>query len=204
VSVPAAIPVELLRALFDAYPAPTYLVDEDIRIELMNRAAAELSGGMRDELPPLMRSGEALHCLNGEPSGCGAGGRCGECVVRTAVRTAVSARAVHRAPAFMQRRLAGEVKEAFFLVTASPFDHGGRPLVLLTLEDVTAVARLKSLLPMCAGCRKIRNDSDYWQSVEAYLKEHHDVDVSHGFCEECVERLYPGVLASRPRGRGRP
>jgi hypothetical protein len=200
-SAPASIPTELLRALFDAYPAPTYLFDEELRIEVMNRAAVELAGGVPGQLPPLTRSGEALHCLEAEPAGCGRGGACGECVIRTAVRTAVAARAVHRAPAFMRRRQDGATHEVCFLVSASPFEQGGRRLVLLTLEDVTAVAKLKSLLPMCAGCRKIRNDHDYWQSVEAYLKEQLDVDVSHGFCEECVERLYPGVLASRQRGR---
>lgn len=188
-----AVP-DLLRAVFDALPAPTFLVDEDMRILLTNRAGATLArpaGG----LPVLVRAGEALHCLESDPAGCGRGARCGDCVLRGAVGQAFASGAVHRSRAYMQRRIGEETSETYFLVSAAPLEHVGRRLAVLTLEDVTQVARLKSLLPMCAGCRKIRNDHDYWQSVEAYLKAELDVDVSHGFCEECAERLYPGLLA---------
>lgn len=184
----------LLRAVFDAYPAPTYLVDRDAQVQLMNRAAVELAGA--GELPPLQRSGEAIRCLGAHPLGCGQGGSCSRCVIRSTVDEALARGAVHRVRAFMQRRDRDGVSEVYYLVSAAPLAFGGRTLAVLTLEDVTAIARLKSLLPMCAGCRKIRNDDDYWQSLESYLKDQLDVDVSHGFCEQCVERLYPDVAAT--------
>lgn len=53
------------------------------------------------------------------------------------------------------------------------------------------VKTLSGLLPICASCKKIRNDHGYWQQVEVYLSEHADVDFSHGLCPDCVQKLYP-------------
>jgi PAS domain-containing protein len=192
----AAAPDELLRAIFDAYPSPTFLVDADVSILLANRAARELLAHEPGASIPLLRYGEALHCLGGDEGGCGRSACCRRCVVRTSVGDALARGAVHRSRAFMQRHLGGRLVDAWYLVSAAPLEVGGRRLAVLTLEDVTELARLKSLLPMCAGCRKVRDDDNYWQSLEGYLKAQLDVDFTHGFCEECVERLYPGVLAS--------
>ena len=46
--------------------------------------------------------------------------------------------------------------------------------------------RLQGLLPICAWCKKIRNDRNYWQRVEEYLGEHADVHFSHGICPDCA------------------
>jgi phosphoserine phosphatase RsbU/P len=63
-------------------------------------------------------------------------------------------------------------------------------------ELARALARVKQLhglLPMCAWCKKIRNDSNYWQQVEVYISEHSDAQFSHGICPDCYrrERLDP-------------
>jgi two-component system, response regulator PdtaR len=58
----------------------------------------------------------------------------------------------------------------------------------------TALAQiktLKGLLPICSGCKKIRNDQGYWQQVELYISEHSGVEFSHGLCPDCIQRLYP-------------
>jgi phosphoserine phosphatase RsbU/P len=47
------------------------------------------------------------------------------------------------------------------------------------------VKQLHGLLPMCAWCKKIRNDSNYWQQVEVYIREHSHAQVSHGICPDC-------------------
>ena len=57
-----------------------------------------------------------------------------------------------------------------------------------------ALERSKSLgelIPVCAYCRRIRDDQDYWASLEEYLKTHTDTDVSHGICPNCVQRHFP-------------
>ncbi len=53
------------------------------------------------------------------------------------------------------------------------------------------VKTLSGLLPICASCKKIRDDGGYWQQVETYIKDHSDADFTHGICPECVKRLYP-------------
>ncbi len=58
-------------------------------------------------------------------------------------------------------------------------------------EALTRVQTLSGLLPICASCKKIRNDRGYWQQVESYLHEHTAVEFSHGICPDCAKRLYP-------------
>lgn len=53
------------------------------------------------------------------------------------------------------------------------------------------VRALRGLLPICASCKKIRDDSGYWHQVESYLRSHAAVEFSHGICPDCMERLYP-------------
>ena len=89
------------------------------------------------------------------------------------------------------------MEDRYFLVSAAPMPHESRPRAILTLEDVTEVVRLRSLLPICAGCRKIRDGENYWRTVEEYFKESLDIDFSHGLCEACAERLYPDVEHER-------
>lgn len=60
------------------------------------------------------------------------------------------------------------------------------------LEDSLArVRRLHGLLPVCAWCRRVRSDGDYWQSVEEYVAELNDLKVSHGICPTCLARECP-------------
>ncbi len=56
---------------------------------------------------------------------------------------------------------------------------------------LASVKKLGGMLPICASCKKIRDDKGYWQSVEAYLMEHTDAMFSHGCCPECRKKLYP-------------
>ena len=59
--------------------------------------------------------------------------------------------------------------------------------VALLESALGKVRRLTGLLPICAYCKAIRDDSDYWHRVEEYVSEHADVQFSHGICPECLE-----------------
>ncbi len=50
--------------------------------------------------------------------------------------------------------------------------------------------KLSGLLPMCAKCKKIRDDEGYWQQVETYIQEHTDAKFSHGLCPACLDETY--------------
>jgi len=52
---------------------------------------------------------------------------------------------------------------------------------------------LRGLLPMCAWCKKIRNDKGYWQKVETYVQEHSDASFTHGICPDCLNRVDPAT-----------
>src|SRR5215471_18534441 len=56
---------------------------------------------------------------------------------------------------------------------------------------LTEVRTLKGLLPICAGCKKIRDEEGHWQPLEKYVSLHSNAEFSHGLCDECVQRLYP-------------
>ncbi|BCS98951.1 hypothetical protein DSLASN_45830 [Desulfoluna limicola] len=52
------------------------------------------------------------------------------------------------------------------------------------------IKQLRGLLPICASCKKIRNDKGYWTILESYLSTHSDVEFSHGICPDCMKALY--------------
>ena len=58
-------------------------------------------------------------------------------------------------------------------------------------KALTVVKTLGGLLPICASCKKIRDDQGYWQQVEVYIRDHTDAEFSHGICPDCMRRLYP-------------
>ncbi len=62
------------------------------------------------------------------------------------------------------------------------------------LQDaLSRVKKLSGLLPICASCKKIRDDKGYWNQIETYIRAHSEADFSHGICPECAKKLYPGM-----------
>jgi len=54
---------------------------------------------------------------------------------------------------------------------------------------LTQMKQLRGLLPICMYCKRIRNGKDYWQQVEAYIRDHSEAEFSHGICPECYEKM---------------
>ncbi len=61
-------------------------------------------------------------------------------------------------------------------------------------EALAKVRTLKGLLPICASCKKIRDDQGYWTQIESYLYKHSDAEFSHGICPDCAKKLYPELF----------
>ncbi len=57
-------------------------------------------------------------------------------------------------------------------------------------EALAKVKTLSGLIPICAWCKKIRDDKGYWQSVEQYIQEHSKADFTHGMCPECYNKYF--------------
>jgi hypothetical protein len=80
-----------------------------------------------------------------------------------------------------------------------------RSLLQKTLSEVKT---LTGLLPICASCKRIRNDQGYWQQLESYLSMHLDARFTHGICQECADKLLQesGLppMSAEPASRGDP
>lgn len=73
--------------------------------------------------------------------------------------------------------------------------------VIVDLKKALAqVKKLSGLLPICASCKKIRDDKGYWQQIEGYIRDHSEAEFSHGICPECAKKLYPEFVTDRETG----
>jgi len=62
-------------------------------------------------------------------------------------------------------------------------------------EALSRVKTLSGLLPICATCKKVRDDRGYWSQIEAYLRTRTEAEFTHGICPDCTRRLYPEQAA---------
>ncbi|MFZ1978769.1 MAG: response regulator [Bacteroidota bacterium] len=90
---------------------------------------------------------------------------------------------------------AGEIERAMIMAVARFADLTElRRLnneLKIALENVKT---LRGLLPICASCKKIRNDKGYWEAVEGYFTKHSEVQFSHGICPDCIKKYYPEFI----------
>lgn len=110
----------------------------------------------------------------------------------------------------------GKIIDVWLTVTRLSDDSGKTTLIATTERDITekkaamlkmeqtidalqkALAEVKTLrgfLPICASCKKIRDDNGYWNQIEAYIRDHSEVEFSHGICPDCAKKLYPELLS---------
>lgn len=67
-------------------------------------------------------------------------------------------------------------------------------LIAQLRESLAKVKTLSGLLPICASCKKIRDDNGYWNQIEIYIQQHSEAEFTHSFCPECVQTLYPEIF----------
>lgn len=67
-------------------------------------------------------------------------------------------------------------------------------LIAELTEALASVKTLRGLLPICAACKKVRDDKGYWNQIEAYLGSHSEASFSHAICPDCAKRLYPDLV----------
>lgn len=65
-------------------------------------------------------------------------------------------------------------------------------------EALANVKKLSGLLPICAHCKKIRNDDGYWTMVETFVSDHSEAQFSHGICPDCGDELYGHLYSGEP------
>ena len=185
----------LLSAVIDAIPSPVLVVDDDFRVHGANSAARPL-------LSESVHSLTAIQCLyHGEPkSTCGKGPHCRACfIVRSVDESFESHAAVTRAGRINQGAGSRQV-----LVSAAPLNVRGKPLVVLSIQNIHEIAHPGRLIPICTHCKKIRNEREYWDTVEDYFERHLDLEFSHGICPECLDEIYPEISERVKNGGNEP
>ena len=105
-------------------------------------------------------------------------------------------------------------RKRFFIITGKPFLDANNEIVGIveSFQDISKRKRaedakedlieelqnaleevnlLSGFLPICASCKKIRDDKGYWNQIESYLRKHSELEFSHGICPDCAKELYP-------------
>jgi PAS domain-containing protein len=179
---------EMLRTVFDAIPSLIFVVDDDVRIQDFNAAAADVLIAERKTILK-RRGGEVMNCLHSKdvPKGCGHSTSCSDCVIRNSVIQAFHGNRVVRRRSKIELIRNEERLEIYALITASPFLYKKKSLVLLVIEDISEIAELQRMIPICSICREVRDEKETWSRVEAYFKEQWDVDFSHSLCPKCFK-----------------
>ena len=127
-----------LQSFIDAVPSLLFIVDRDVRVLHVNRAASKVAGSEK-EIILMRRGGDILHCINAQetPEGCGHGQLCSDCVIRNSVNTAFSGEPIYGETAAMELNRDGNTNDVYFNVAATPFTYKNNRFVLLVLDDIT-------------------------------------------------------------------
>lgn len=180
-----------MRYALDAIPSIVIVTDEDVRILYRNRAARDL---LKGEKIYGSRAGDVMHCIyaGDVPGGCGRGPHCADCVVRNSVAAAFSGKEVRRQPTEISVKTGGKTLRMPALISVSGFSFEEKLYSLLVIEDISELAELRSIVPICASCHKIRTPENNWEPVETYIRRNvPQVSLSHGLCPVCAKKLYP-------------
>ena len=82
-------------------------------------------------------------------------------------------------------------------VTEQRRAHETQLKLIEELKNAMAKVRtLSGLLPICASCKKIRDDKGYWSQIESYISDHSEAEFSHGICPDCMKKLYSNLSIS--------
>lgn len=100
----------------------------------------------------------------------------------------IQKRAIEEAHGNLQGEMAGRIQT----------QADNEKLIAELEASLANVRRLSGLLPICASCKKIRDDTGYWNQIESYISAHSEADFSHGICPDCQKKLYP-QFADEPR-----
>ena len=68
-------------------------------------------------------------------------------------------------------------------------------------QAVNQIKTLRGIVPICANCKKIRDDRGYWNQVEVYVRDHTEAEFSHSICPDCMKELYPEYMREKTESK---
>lgn len=184
----------LFRNVFEQHAAVKLIIDPDGgNIIDANDQAEKFYGWTREQLKEMTI--QDINTLSSEE-------------IRMEMEKAMACERVHFE--FRHRRADGLIRDVE--VFSSRIDVRGKELLHSIVHDITArrhleeerkkliaelqeslskIKALSGMLPICASCKKIRDDKGYWKQIEAYICDHSEAEFSHSICPDCAARLYP-------------
>ncbi|MGH9788745.1 MAG: PAS domain S-box protein [Candidatus Acidiferrales bacterium] len=185
-----------LNALIENSPLAIVTIDPEERVQHCNPTFERLFGYRLDEMKgkriddfvaPGDLSNEALNLTRQAVRG-----EIGHAVThRQRKDGAVIQVEVHGVPLVVNGKLVGGYA-LYQDVTERRRAEEERENLLRELQEALAnIKTLSGLLPICASCKKVRDDGGYWSQIESYISAHSDAQFSHGICPECAKQLYP-------------
>lgn len=183
-------PVFTGRAVFDALPIPAFLVNRDVQILELNRAAEKFCGQTRNMVHH-RRGGDVLGCLHsGERAeGCGYSEACKGCIIRNSVRQSLAGQNVAHRQVKLQLSHGMAIEEVEVLITASSLSSGDEAQALLLLEQIPGLDAMHEVVPICMRCKKVWDEEEYWTDVEEYLRHRGGLCFAHGLCPQCAAQF---------------
>lgn len=179
-------------SILDAIINPVLVIDIDYNIIFANKAACNLYKISSEEIVN-RKCYEVSHnninpCWNYENN---------DCPIKLAVKKQAPQKIIHKHII--------DNKTFYEEISCVPFLDDNKKILFVVeeLNDVTETIynkkilndlkvelnKLKSLIPICSYCKKIRNDEGYWEQLESYIKKESGSDFTHGICPECKEKL---------------
>lgn len=184
----------------ESSPVLIMVVDADLRVLELNRAAAEfVAPGQGREA--VKRTGDLFCCsqCSQESADCGGARFCNICPIREAATLAAREQRVVRRRTKAEVGMPDHTHEIHLLVTAIPMPTRPAGRTMLIMEDITSLIELQDPAPICACCRRIRDDDHYWERVDAHFRRHLDVELSADVCPDCQGKLYGNLLGGSNR-----
>jgi PAS domain S-box-containing protein len=99
---------------------------------------------------------------------------------------------INKQPYIVDGRVAGFIGVARDITGRIDLEREREKLIADLQDALAHVRTLKGMLPICASCKKVRDDKGYWNQIEAYVSEHSEAEFTHAICPECAKKLYPG------------
>lgn len=186
----------ILNALIENSPLAIVSIDPEERVRHCNAAFEQLFGYRLEEMrgksiDDFVAPGElATEALNLTRQA--VRGEIGHVVTQRGTKDGrVISVEVHGVPLVVNGKLVGGYA-LYQDVTERRRVEEEREKLLVELQGALAnIKTLSGLLPICASCKKIRDDGGYWSQIESYISAHSHAEFSHGICPECAKQLYP-------------
>ncbi len=99
-------------------------------------------------------------------------------------------------------RIIGASSIAYNITERKQLEDERKKMIEQLNETLSRVKTLSGLLPICASCKKVRDDQGYWQKLETFVHEHSQAEFSHSICPDCMETLYPQYV--KPKDAAKP